>query len=230
MMSNPTNHPLPIAVLISGYGSTLQAIIDAILQGLPARIAVVVSNNDTAYGLIRAQQAGIPAEIMSPKNYANKQAYDQALTEVVAHYQPQLICLAGFMRILGKEFIQNFPQQIINIHPSLLPKYPGLHTYQQALAAGDKFHGTTVHVVTEELDSGPIIAQVQISIDAEDDINSLKTKVQVIERKLYPKIIELISNERLQFQDNCVILDGQRLPQSGITPTFWSNESWSNQN
>jgi phosphoribosylglycinamide formyltransferase 1 len=226
-----TSQPLPIAVLISGYGSTLQAIIDAIiLQSLPVRVVVVVSSNENAYGLIRAQQAGIPTEIISSKNYPDKQAYDHALCEVLANYQPKLICLAGFMRILGREFIQKFPQQIINIHPSLLPHYPGLNTYQQALSAGDKFHGTTVHVVTEELDSGPILAQVQTSIEPDDTIDTLKAKVQGLERQLYPKIIELIAKGRLQFHDNYVILDGQRLSQTGITTTFLESVSWSNQN
>ncbi len=209
-------HPLPIAVLISGFGGTLQAIIDAISQGLPAEIAVVVSSNENAYGLIRAQQAGIPTETITAKNFPQRADYDQALSQCLLGYHPQLICLAGFMRILTPEFIEKFPQQIINIHPSLLPKYRGLKTYQQVLAAGDRYHGTTVHVVTEELDSGPIIAQAQVAISPEDNANSLKAKVQQLEHSLYPKVIALYAKGRLQFLDDCILLDGEALPSTGI--------------
>lgn len=209
-------HPLRIAILISGNGSNLQAIIDAINDGMAAEIRVVVSDQETAYGLERAKRADIPTEVLSGQEFTSKAAYDNALRECLKGYQPELIILAGFMRILGADFVEYFKNKIINIHPSLLPKYPGMHTHQQALAAHDKIHGATVHVVTQELDSGPIIAQAALPISPDDDAHSLKHKVHTLEHKLYPEIVQLYAEGRLEFKEHTVLLDGEALPSTGL--------------
>ncbi len=210
-------HPLRVAVLISGNGSNLQAIIDAINDGMPAEVRVVISDQEDAYGLERAKRADIPTHVFTGDNSAkHRKAYDHALCECLEQYQPELIILAGFMRILGKEFVARFQNKIVNIHPSLLPKYPGLHTHEQALAAQDKHHGATVHVVTQELDHGPIIAQAAIPLSPDDDVHSLKHKVHTLEHKLYPEIIQLYAEGRLELQQNNVVLDGDVLPPTGL--------------
>ena len=184
-----SHKPVPIAVLISGNGSNLQAIIDAIDHGLPAKIVIVISNKEEAYGLKRAKKAGIPTEVISHKDYPNRDDYDEALKNCLEKYQPKLIILAGFMRILGKPFIDHFKDCILNIHPSLLPKYRGLHTHKQVIANSDKVHGVTVHVVTAELDAGPILAQVEIQVGPEDTEETLEQKIHAVEHELYPRVI-----------------------------------------
>lgn len=179
----------PIAILISGNGSNLQAIIDAIDAGLPAKIVVVVSNKADAYGLERAKNAHIPTEVLSHQEYKTREAYDEALKMLLEKYQPKLIVLAGFMRILTPKFVNHFKNRILNIHPSLLPKYPGLHTHTQVLENGDKTHGITVHIVTTELDAGPILGQAEFEVAPEDTEDTLKQKVQKLEHQLYPEVI-----------------------------------------
>ncbi|MFT3741173.1 MAG: phosphoribosylglycinamide formyltransferase [Gammaproteobacteria bacterium] len=210
------NKPLTLAVLISGNGSNLQAIMDAITDGLPAKIAVVISNRKDAYGLVRAQQAGIPTHVLLSGDYPDRFSFDQALQNCLASYQPDLIILAGFMRILGADFISHFSQRILNIHPSLLPKYPGLHTHQQVLAQGDQQHGATVHVVTEVLDGGPIIAYAALEVAPADTVESLQAKVHQLEHKLYPYVIRLFATQHLQIGQDCVILNGNLLPPQGL--------------
>lgn len=193
---------LSIAVLISGNGSNLQAIIDAIQQDtLNAKIAVVVSNRADAYGLKRAEQANIPTEILTVKPQETREAYDQRLSDLLKKYQPDIIVLAGFMRILSAQFIQNFAQRILNIHPSLLPNYRGLDTHERVLSAKETHHGTTVHLVTEELDSGPILGQATYEIAVNETPESLKQKIQALEHQLYPKVIQMIANGRLKLTD-----------------------------
>lgn len=209
-------HPLRVAVLISGNGSNLQAMIDAIADGMPAEIRVVISDHEDAYGLERAKRADIATEVLTAKAFPNKKAYDAALRECLENYQPELIILAGFMRILGADFVNHFKNKIINVHPSLLPKYRGMHTHEQVLAANDKTHGVTVHVVTAELDDGPIIAQAAIAVSPDDDVHSLKHKIHTLEHKLYPEVVQLYAEGRLEFQDNHVILDGDILPPTGL--------------
>lgn len=184
-----------IAILISGNGSNLQAIIDAVNQGqIHAEIVLVLSNKATAYGLERAQRANIATEILLNAEYTSQNEYDAALKQILDHYQPDLIVLAGFMRILSPSFVNAFKGKIINIHPSLLPKYRGLNTHQRVLDAGDKIHGVTVHYVTDDLDSGPIIEQVSLEILANDTAESLEERIHKIEHKLYPKVIANLVN------------------------------------
>jgi phosphoribosylglycinamide formyltransferase-1 len=208
--------PLRLAVLISGNGSNLQAIIDAIDDGLPAEICVVLSNKADAYGLKRAEQADISTEVLSPKDFADRDAYDQALITRLQEYRPNLIILAGFMWILGPAFVQAFKHRILNIHPSLLPKYPGTNTHERVLAAGEKTHGATVHLVTEVLDEGPIIAQESVSVSPDDTAHSLQHKVHALEHNIYPEVIKLCAAGRLEFSDNGVFLDGEPLNSHGL--------------
>jgi phosphoribosylglycinamide formyltransferase-1 len=189
---------LPIVILISGKGSNLQAIIDAInAQQLDAEIRAVISNRADAYGLERAKQANIPTQVLLNSVAISKQNYDHELQKIIDSYQPALIILAGFMRILTPEFVRHFSGKIINIHPSLLPNYPGLHTHQRVIQAGDKEHGVTVHWVTDDLDAGPIIAQVKIPVDPADTPETLKAKIHREEHKLYPQMIQWVADGKL---------------------------------
>lgn len=182
--------PTTLAVLISGNGSNLQAIIDAIAAGkLLAKIAVVISNKADAYGLERARKAHIPTEVIAHQEGETRAAYDASLRQCLEKYAPQLIVLAGFMRILTPAFVERFKGRILNIHPSLLPKYPGLHTHRQVLAAGDVTHGVTVHIVTAELDAGPTLGQMQCDVTPEDTEETLRQKIQQLEHQLYPEVI-----------------------------------------
>src|SRR5262249_13772005 len=157
----------------------------------PAKICVVVSNQPNAYGLERAQRAGIPTVVLPHQQFSSREKYDHALQICLDSYHPDLIILAGFMRILSASFVEHFHNRILNIHPSLLPKYPGLHTHQKVLDAKDQFHGATVHVVTAELDCGQIIAQAKTAVEPQDDVNTLKEKVHILEHQLYPEVIRL---------------------------------------
>lgn len=180
-----------IAVLLSGNGSNLQAIIHAIeAETLHARIVVVISNKPEAYGLVRAKKANIPTKILEFASYSSRENYDEALKNFLLNYSPDLIVLSGFMRILSPEFVLSFEKRILNLHPSLLPKYPGLNTYQRAIEAGDKEHGSTVHIVTAELDAGPIILQKKVPIFPDDTPEKLKERTQQMEHLLYPEAIE----------------------------------------
>lgn len=187
---------LNIAVLISGNGSNLQALIDHAAQG-NYRIACVISNKANAYGLQRANQAGIANHVVDHNKYDSREAFDAALVKQLNHHQVDLVVLAGFMRMLTPTFIQAFSPSIINIHPSLLPKYPGLHTHQRALDAGDREHGVSVHIVTEELDAGPVLAQAQCTIEPNDTAESLQQKVHQLEHQLYPQVISDIVTANL---------------------------------
>jgi phosphoribosylglycinamide formyltransferase-1 len=184
-----------VVCLISGGGSNLQALIDWQAKGLlgDAEIIGVVSNKADAFGLERAKKAGISVSYLSHRDYPDRLAFDQALMKVIDGYQPDLVVLAGFMRILTSEFVNHYVDQLINIHPSLLPKYKGLHTHQRAIKAGDATGGATVHWVTEELDSGGIIRQVEVPIYADDSEESLKQRVLEAEHTLYPSVIRDLS-------------------------------------
>ncbi len=183
-----------LAVLISGNGSNLQSIIDQIENGqLAAQIVCVISNKAGAYGLQRAQNHNIPAHTIEHTKFNSKIEFEQRILAVLNQYQPDLIILAGFMRILSPDFVAEFPDRILNIHPSLLPKYKGLDTHRRVLEAGDQKHGATVHIVTSELDSGEIIIQDSCQIEADDDINSLQQKIHMIEHIIYPQAIRQYS-------------------------------------
>ena len=176
-----------VAVLIGGNGSNLQAIIDA--EPAHFELVGVISHNPLAYGLERAKQANLANYIVDAKLYTTKLAFEQKILAILSKLKPDLICLAGFMRVLSPQFIQAYPNQIINIHPSLLPKYPGLHTHKQVIANQDKEHGATVHWVNEQLDAGPILAQAKLPVSIDDTEDSIKTKVLKLEHTLYPMVI-----------------------------------------
>lgn len=193
---------LKLVILVSGYGSNLQAIIDAILQQkLTATIQAVISDNPNAYGLTRAKSASIPTKVLSPGTYTCRETYDHTLADIIADYNPDLIVLSGFMRILSDQFVQRFIGKLINIHPSLLPQYPGLNTYKRAIADGAKRHGCSVHFVIPELDAGPIIAQSALAIDVDDTIESLKQRTQKLERILYPKVIRWFAEGKVIYSE-----------------------------
>ena len=191
--------PVRLAVLISGSGSNLQSIIDHIDQGkLNARITCVISNNAQAYGLKRAANHNIPFYAVSHTEFADKAGFENDMLKILANHNPDLIILAGFMRILSEEFISHYKNRILNIHPSLLPKYKGLNTHKRALAAGDTEHGATVHVVTADLDSGEIIIQKACRIDSNDDEKSLQQKVHKIEHVIYPQAVSRYTESDFQ--------------------------------
>lgn len=205
-----------IVVLISGGGSNLQSLLDQCQTGsLDADIVAVISNRPDAFGLSRARQAGVKALTLDHTGYANRAAFDAALAELIEAQQPDLIVLAGFMRILTDDFVRRFPGKMINIHPSLLPRYPGLNTHQRALDAGDSQAGATVHFVTAELDGGPPIAQVEVPISDQDDADSLARKVLAQEHRLYPTVVDWFVKGRLRLDANQVLLDDQPLPKGG---------------
>lgn len=184
-----------IVCLISGGGTNLQALIDWQANGLlgDARIVAVISNTAAALGLKRAGNAGIPTKILSQRDFSNRSAFDHALIQFIDVYEPNLVVLAGFMRILTSGFVTHYERRLINIHPSLLPKYKGLNTHKRALGAGDKNAGATVHWVTPELDAGDIIRQVEVPISREDTEETLKAKVLKAEHSLYPSVIRDLS-------------------------------------
>lgn len=192
-----TDSPFKLAVLISGEGSNLQAIVDAIDAGeLNASVEVVISNKASANGLNRAKQAGITAVVVAPVKGQSREEYDRRLLDTLAPFTPDLIVLAGFMRILSADFVHSFADKIINIHPSLLPAYKGMETHQRVLDAGEPYHGATVHFVTEELDDGKIIIQSRIKIRPDDNAESLQQRVHVEEHVIYPRAIQWLSDQR----------------------------------
>lgn len=180
-----------VVVLISGSGRNLQALLDAAAAGrLAAEIVAVISNQAGAYGLERARAAGVPTVVIPHVAYASREDFDAALAQAIEQHRPDIVAMAGFMRVVGDAFVRQFRGRMLNIHPSLLPRYPGLKTHQKALEAGDREHGATVHFVTEELDGGPRIIQGQFSVRAEDTAGSLAERVmQDIELKIYPQAV-----------------------------------------
>lgn len=202
---------LPLVVLISGSGSNLQAVIDAAATDLPVDIRAVISNRADAYGLERARNAGIEARVLDHTQYPDRESYDQALAELVASFEPGLVILAGFMRILSPHFTNKFHGRLLNIHPSLLPKYRGLHTHKRALDAGDLEHGASVHFVTEELDGGPLVLQVRLPIENGDNEEKLAKKVLSQEHVIYPAVIRWFAEGRLRMEGNSVLKDGVTL-------------------
>jgi len=182
-----------IAVLISGRGSNLQSIIDAMAGGgLDARIEVVVSNRREAAGLDRARSAGIPAVFLDPRDSSSRDEYDQAIVDVCRSRDVALICLAGFMRLVGPRLLDAFPNRILNIHPSLLPSFPGLDAQQQALSHGVRVSGATVHLVNAELDGGPIVIQSAVPVLPDDSVESLAARILVEEHRIYPEAIQRV--------------------------------------
>ncbi len=195
---------LSVVVLISGSGSNLQAFIDRSSE-LNISIKAVISNIAEAYGLERAKTANIPAIAVPHGDFASREDFDASLANHIHKYQPDLIILAGFMRILSADFVTAFKDKIINIHPSLLPKYKGLNTHQRAIEAGDEFHGASVHVVTPELDDGPVIIQGQLPIKEDATAESLQQQIHVIEHQIYPQAVKWIANGDVIIQNGQVI-------------------------
>jgi len=205
-----------IVVLISGGGTNLQAIIDACkAQDYPGEVVGVISNVDKAYGLIRAESSAIPAICLSHKNYDSRESYDLALIKQVDNFSPDIVVLAGFMRILTPAFVQHYHGKLLNIHPSLLPKYQGLNTHQRAIDAGDKEHGVSVHFVTEELDGGPVILQAKVPIFDGDIATDLSERVHEQEHRIYPLVVKWCCLKRVVMDNDQVLFDNNVIPASG---------------
>ncbi|TLU61324.1 phosphoribosylglycinamide formyltransferase [Thalassotalea litorea] len=205
-----------IVVLISGSGSNLQALIDACGTGhIAGEVVGVVSNIADAFGLTRAENAGVANQVLSHREFSSRDAYDQQLIQCIDEYTPDLVVLAGFMRILTPEFVQHYQGKLLNIHPSLLPKYQGLNTHQRAIDAGDETHGVSVHFVTEELDGGPVILQAKVPVFAEDTASDLAERVHEQEHRIYPLVVNWFCQDRLTMSENCAILDNEPLAENG---------------
>ncbi|MGR5537298.1 phosphoribosylglycinamide formyltransferase [Vibrio campbellii] len=205
-----------IVVLISGNGSNLQAILEACEDSRPnAQVAAVFSNKADAYGLERAKQFDVNGHFIDPKAFDSREDFDAELMKRIDEYQPDVIVLAGYMRILSSAFVSHYMGKMINIHPSLLPKYPGLHTHQRAIDAGDKEHGTSVHFVTEELDGGPVILQAKVPVFVDDNADALAARVQTQEHNIYPMVTKWLVDERLSMRDGKAYLDGFELGTHG---------------
>ncbi|MBU2924765.1 phosphoribosylglycinamide formyltransferase [Colwellia sp. 4_MG-2023] len=209
-----------IVVLISGQGSNLQAIIDACkLTDYPGSVVGVISNKLDAYGLTRAKDAGIETVALSHQKFESREDYDQALITQIDLFAPDIIVLAGFMRILTPAFVKYYQGKLINIHPSLLPKYQGLHTHQRAIDAGDKEHGVSVHFVTETLDGGPVILQAKVPVFDGDTSDDLAARVHEQEHRIYPLVVKWLCQNRLRMEtkdkSEVAILDNNILPISG---------------
>ena len=201
-----------LVVLISGRGSNLQAILDQAASGeWPVDIAVVISNRPGVQGLERARQAGVPALELDHKNYPDRPEFEAALIELIDRQQPDLVILAGFMRVLNPGFTEHYRGRLFNIHPSLLPKFRGLHTHERALAAGETEHGATIHFVTAELDGGPIIVQARVPVLPDDDPDALAARVLAQEHRLYPQAIRWFAEGRLKLEGEQVWFDGKPL-------------------
>ncbi len=215
-MSTIHPSPLRVVVLISGSGSNLQALIDGMKSGdLPIEIAAVISNRPDVFGLTRAQEAGIHTQVLDHKNFDSRDSFDTELMQTIDNYAPGLVVLAGFMRILTPEFTQHYLGRMLNIHPSLLPKFQGLHTHQRALDAGESHHGVTVHFVTAELDGGPAVIQARVPILTGDDAGTLAKRVQRQEHVIYPLAVKWFALGKLTMQEGHAVLNGELLPATG---------------
>ncbi|OZY44361.1 phosphoribosylglycinamide formyltransferase [Pseudomonas lundensis] len=205
-----------VVVLLSGTGSNLQALIDSDdVKASPATLRAVISNRADAPGLQRAKNAGIDTRVLDHTAFEGREAFDAALIEIIDTFNPHLVVLAGFMRILSADFVRHYQGRLLNIHPSLLPKYKGLHTHQRALEAQDREHGCSVHFVTEELDGGPLVVQAVIPVESEDTPSSLAQRVHAHEHRIYPLAVRWFAEGRLSLDEQGALLDGQLLPASG---------------
>jgi phosphoribosylglycinamide formyltransferase-1 len=204
--------PLSLVVPISGRGSNLQAIIDAIGRGkLPAVTRAVISNRADAYGLERARLAGVPTEVLDHTRYSSRVEYDRALATLIDHYAPDAVVLAGFMRILGPEFVARYRGRLFNIHPSLLPELPGLDTHRRALQAGRREHGASVHFVTDEVDGGPVLIQASVPVHLDDTAETLADRVLAKEHILYPTALRWYAEGRVKLEGDTIYFDGTPL-------------------
>lgn len=198
------------AILISGSGTNLQAFIDAVQKGdLDLDLTVVFSNNPEAYGLERAEKAGIPTACIQHSDYLDRESFDRAVIAELDRFNPDLLILAGFMRILTPAFVAHYAGKILNIHPALLPLYPGLNTHQRVLDAGDEWHGSTVHFVTEKLDAGPRILQGRLAVIPGESADELEKRVQAVEHKIYPLAAGMVAAGKVRFHKGESQVDGQ---------------------
>ena len=205
-----------VVVLLSGSGSNLQALIDSCRsEDSPVRIRAVVSNRADAYGLQRAAAAGIDTAVLDHTGFDGREAFEAALMARIDGFAPDLVVLAGFMRILSGGFVRHYQGRLLNIHPSLLPKYKGLHTHRRALEAGDAEHGCSVHFVTEELDGGPLVVQAVVPVTSDDTAESLAQRVHHQEHQIYPLAVHWFAEGRLRLGEHGALLDGQPLAASG---------------
>ncbi|WP_348673276.1 phosphoribosylglycinamide formyltransferase [uncultured Abyssibacter sp.] len=218
---NPSQ-PARLVVLISGTGRNLQALIDAAERDdLHARIVLVISNRPGVQGLARAEAAGIATQTIDHRDYPTREAFDQVLGDAIAAVEPDIVALAGFMRILTAEFIRRFEGRMLNIHPSLLPKYRGLQTHRRALEAADHWHGASIHFVTEELDGGPVVLQGRIAVEPTDTEETLARRVmENVELQIYPAAVRWMADGRLRLRDHVAWLDDTQLQ----TPALWPLE------
>jgi phosphoribosylglycinamide formyltransferase-1 len=197
------------AVLISGSGSNLQSFIDRASSGdIDLDLSVVFSNRPDAYGLVRAKNAGIATACVEHSLYSDRENFDRAVAAALDQWRPNLLVLAGFMRILSPWFVAHYAGRVLNIHPALLPAYPGLDTHQRVLDAGERWHGSTVHFVTEELDGGPRVLQGRLPVDANETAEELCARVQAVEHQIYPEAANWFGQDRLEFRDGAAWLDG----------------------
>ena len=218
---------LSIVILISGSGSNLQAIIDAVEnQQLNAEIKAVISNQPEAHGLIRAGKAGIKTHILNHRDYDDRESFDQALIKLIDKHQPDYVILAGFMRILTENFVNHYQYRMLNIHPSLLPDFRGLNTHQRVIDAGRSEHGVSIHFVTNELDSGPMVIQAMIKVETTDTAETLADKVHQQEHIIYPMVIQWLAEQRLKFVDEHLVFDQLKLSK----PLIWNNAQLINPN
>jgi phosphoribosylglycinamide formyltransferase-1 len=207
-----SNTQFKTAILISGSGSNLQSFIDRAAAGdIDLDLAVVFSNKPDAYGLTRASTAGIATTCIEHGKYADREAFDRAVAGRLDEWRPDLLILAGFMRILSPWFVAHYEGRILNIHPALLPAYPGLDTHRRVLDAGEAWHGSTVHFVTEELDGGPRILQGRIAVDPQETADELCARVQAVEHQIYPEAANWFGQGRLEFKQGSAWLDGRPL-------------------
>lgn len=209
-----SDHPV-IAVLVSGSGSNLQAIIDASERGeIPCRVGIVISNKADAYGLVRARKHGISTEVIRHGDFPSREEFDKRLVEVIHMSGAELVCLAGFMRVLTPVFVRAFPNRILNIHPALLPSFPGTHGPGQAWNHGVRFSGCTVHFLDEGVDTGPIIVQAVVPVYDDDTVDTLAARILIQEHKIYPMAIRLFFQGRLKVEGRRVRVEGEpRIPE-----------------
>lgn len=210
MPASQARPALPLVVLVSGQGSNLQAILDR-QHAIGVDVRAVISDRAEAPALARARKAGVPVKVVAPDDHPGREAYDRALATAIDQYSPGLVVLAGFMRILGAGLVHRYQGRMLNIHPSLLPKYRGLHTHRRALEAKEPVHGCSVHYVIEELDSGAVVAQAEVPVQSGDTEATLRTRVQACEHVLYPEVIGWYAAGRLKLEDGHVVLDGAPL-------------------
>lgn len=218
---------MKIVLLLSGHGGNLQAIIDNINHHhLPVSIAAVISNNPTAFGLERAQKNNIPAIVCDHTLYKKRTDYDKALLAIIEPFAPDFIVLAGYLRVLSPHFVNQYPGKIVNIHPSLLPAYPGLHTHARILAAKEPEHGISIHFVNSFLDGGPIIAQAKCRVHLNDTEETLQERITKLEHQLYPLVLRWLEGKEITYsvEEGIVFCRGKPLPSSGLLVPFSIND------